>query len=99
MQSMDYLQDLLSRGEGKTLEFKRDLSSPDGFLKTVIAFANTSGGKVVIGVEDKTKTIRGVKDPLLLEEQILFTRPVHQRFADGPARVGVGAGRIERELH
>ena len=29
------LVDLLKRPEGKTLEFKRDLSSPDGALNTV----------------------------------------------------------------
>ena len=33
----------LGKPEGKTLEFKRDLSSPDGVLKTIVAFANTSG--------------------------------------------------------
>ena len=38
---MDLL-DLLKRPEGKTLEFKRDLSSTDGALKTIVAFANTA---------------------------------------------------------
>jgi ATP-dependent DNA helicase RecG len=46
---MDLL-DLLKRPEGKTLEFKRDLSSPDGALKTIVAFANTAGGILLIGV-------------------------------------------------
>jgi len=32
---------LLSRHEGKTLEFKRDLSSPDGVLRTIVVFANS----------------------------------------------------------
>ena len=40
---MDLL-DLLKRPESKTLEFKRDLSSPEGALKSVVAFANTAGG-------------------------------------------------------
>jgi predicted HTH transcriptional regulator len=38
------LVDLLKRPEGKTLEFKRDPSAPDGALRTIVAFANTSGG-------------------------------------------------------
>jgi ATP-dependent DNA helicase RecG len=38
---------LLSRIEGKTLEFKRDLSSPQNVLKAIVAFANTSGGIIV----------------------------------------------------
>ena len=40
---MDLL-DLLKRPESKTFEFKRDLSSPEGALKSVVAFANTAGG-------------------------------------------------------
>lgn len=30
---------LLKRPEGKTLEFKRDLSTPEDALKTIMAFA------------------------------------------------------------
>jgi ATP-dependent DNA helicase RecG len=43
------LVELLKRHEGKTLEYKRDLSSPDSILKCLVAFANTGGGIVVIG--------------------------------------------------
>ena len=50
-----------------TLEFKRDLSSPDGALKTIVAFANTSGGTLLIGVEDRARHVRGVPDALDLE--------------------------------
>ena len=53
---------LLSRNEGKTLEFKRDLSAPDGVLKAIVAFANTSGGVLVLGVEDGTKRVTGIRD-------------------------------------
>ena len=58
---------LLSRSEGKTLEFKLDLSSPEGALQAIVAFANTSGGVLVLGVEDGTKKIRGV--PNILAEE------------------------------
>ncbi|WP_369793141.1 helix-turn-helix domain-containing protein [Methanosarcina sp. 2.H.A.1B.4] len=37
------IAELLSRPEGKTLEFKRDLSSPRNILKTLVAFSNTAG--------------------------------------------------------
>lgn len=66
---MDLLE-LLRRSEGKTLEFKRDLSSPDGVVRTVVAFANTAGGCVLIGVDDRTRDVRGVVDPLSLEERL-----------------------------
>ncbi|SHE25881.1 AlbA family DNA-binding domain-containing protein [Actinomyces glycerinitolerans] len=55
--------------EGKTLELKRDLSSPDGPLRTIVAFANSAGGRLVIGVADDG-TVVGVEDPLAEEERI-----------------------------
>ncbi len=64
------LTETLLRPEGKTLEFKRDLSSPNSFLRTIVAFANTAGGTVVIGVEDRTRHVRGVADALDLEERV-----------------------------
>lgn len=64
------LTEILKTPEGKTLEFMQDLSSPQGFIRTVTAFANTAGGIVVIGVEDKTHYIIGIKEPLDVEERI-----------------------------
>jgi ATP-dependent DNA helicase RecG len=64
------LSELLRQPEGKTLEFKRDLSSPEGVLRAIVAFANTSGGTLLIGVEDRTRHVRGVADPLDTEERI-----------------------------
>ena len=56
--------------EGKMLEFKRDISSPKNILKTLVAFANTAGGRLVIGVEDGSKEVLGVENPLDEEERI-----------------------------
>ena len=64
------LVEILRKHEGKTLGFKRDLSSPDGVLRTVVAFANTSGGRILIGVEDRTKMVRGIRDVLVEEERL-----------------------------
>jgi predicted HTH transcriptional regulator len=56
--------------EGKTLEFKRDISSPKNIIKTLVAFANTAGGNLFIGIEDGTKEIIGVSNPLDEEERL-----------------------------
>ena len=64
------VHELLRSPEGKTLEFKRDISSPKGVIKTLVAFANTAGGILLIGVEDKTRNVLGVTDPLSLEERL-----------------------------
>jgi len=72
MQSTDLLE-LLKRPEGKTLEFKKDLSSKshDSLARTICAFANTAGGHIVFGIEDKTKYIKGVPNIQVLEETIV----------------------------
>lgn len=64
------LTDLLSQPEGKVLEFKENAKSADRIIKTVIAFANTAGGKVIIGVKDKDHSIVGVNNVLQEEERL-----------------------------
>ena len=55
--------------ESKTLEFKDDLFSPKPLLKTLVAFANTAGGSLVIGIADD-HAIVGVDNPLDEEERL-----------------------------
>lgn len=62
--------EILKQSEGKTIEFKRDLSSPINIIRTVIAFANTAGGTLVIGVEDKSHYVVGLSEPHVHEEQL-----------------------------
>lgn len=64
------LTELLKKPEGKTLEFKQDLSSPEKALRSLVSFANTSGGILLIGVEDKSRRVCGVTEPLRLEERL-----------------------------
>jgi predicted HTH transcriptional regulator len=64
------VEDLLRQSEGKTLEFKRDLSSPSGAIKSIVAFANTSGGTIVIGIDDRSRNVVGVPSPLDEEERL-----------------------------
>ena len=45
------LRELISLGEGQTLEFKR--STSDDFGREMVAFANSLGGTLLIGVDDK----------------------------------------------
>lgn len=63
------IEQILLQPEGKTLEFKRDLSSPRNALKTLVAFANSAGGRLVIGVDD-ARQVTGVIEPLDEEERI-----------------------------
>jgi ATP-dependent DNA helicase RecG len=60
---------LHTQPEGKTLEFKRNTSSPKNWLKTVVAFANSAGGRLVFGVADD-QTVQGVDSPLDEQERV-----------------------------
>jgi ATP-dependent DNA helicase RecG len=62
------LTEQVEKGESKTLELKKTLPKNENIAKTIIAFSNTSGGKLVIGVNDKRKVV-GVNDAVIFEMQ------------------------------
>ncbi len=63
------IETLLTFPESRTLEFKANLSSLKPILKTLIAFANTAGGILIIGIGDDKKLL-GVEDILASEEKL-----------------------------
>ncbi|MBR5889227.1 MAG: ATP-binding protein [Akkermansia sp.] len=53
----------IESGESEVLEFKRELPSKDKkVMKTVVAFANCQGGRIIFGVDDKTHEVLGVSE-------------------------------------
>ncbi len=64
------LDHLLQSQEGKCLEFKRDLSSPANIMKTLVAFANTAGGVMLVGVDDDHTVVGIPGNPLDEEERL-----------------------------
>lgn len=57
---------LIAEGESKTLEFKRELPKNEQIAKTMVAFANTSGGRLLIGVADNGEII-GIDENHIIE--------------------------------
>lgn len=55
-----YIRQLISQGEGLTLDFKFEISDARKIARTLIAFSNTEGGKLLIGVKDNGK-IAGIQ--------------------------------------
>jgi predicted HTH transcriptional regulator len=51
---------LATRGEGLHIEFKRKANHPDKIAKEFVAFANATGGVLLLGVDDDG-TVAGVK--------------------------------------
>ena len=58
------IKGIIARGEGETTEFKIQVPNANEsskLTKTVAAFANGEGGVVIVGVEDNTGKIVGIK--------------------------------------
>ncbi len=64
------LLDLIEEGENLTCEFKRKFSTAEKIAREIIAFANTRGGYLIIGVDDD-KEIIGVESEKTEAELVL----------------------------
>jgi len=60
------MQLVLEEGEGYTIEFKESLSNID---KEIVAFANSSGGRIFLGVGDDNE-VKGIRITNELKSQI-----------------------------
>ncbi len=67
---------LVEQGEGETVEFKRKVAHPDKIVREIVAFANTHGGNLLIGVDDD-RSIPGIK---FAEEEIFALEQAIQRW-------------------
>jgi len=65
---------LIFDGEGVTLDFKKTITSCEKIARTMVAFANNKGGRLLIGVADDG-TITGVKSED--EERYMITKAAH----------------------
>lgn len=77
---VEELQRLVAMGEGDQLEFKRRVPEARRIAKEAVAFANTDGGRILLGVDDQGSII-GLKDPdeqvfVLQEALATHTEPV-----------------------
>jgi len=54
------IQNWIKQGEGPTLDFKKVIKSPVKIAKTMVAYANSRGGRIVVGITDEGR-VKGVK--------------------------------------
>ena len=67
----DYnLREIISKGEDKNLEFKGRLREPKRFVRSVVAFANTKGGRIILGVDENNGKYVSVTEPKQAKETI-----------------------------
>ena len=69
------LKNLVRQGEGTSLEFKLKASHPEKIIREMVAFANSKGGKLLVGVGDD-KTIPGLK--FVDEEEYILVRAIER---------------------
>lgn len=78
--TLQELSRLTSLGEGTFLEFKRRVPRPERIAKEIIAFANTRGGQLLLGVDDDG-TVKGLRDAG--EEEFALRRAMRD-YCDPP---------------
>ena len=76
-------------GEGERLEFKRALSKDDvKWLKTVVAFANGRGGRMIFGV-DSDLTVTGMADDLFAAKDAIADAIANRITPMPPMSLGI----------
>ena len=76
------LEKEIQKGEGDNQDFKQTITSLYKIAKTIVSFANTTGGKIFVGVSDK-KTITGV-DP---EEEKYMINLAASQYCEPPIKI------------
>lgn len=85
------LLEILDSGEGLHVEFKRKVSSPEKIAREIIAFANTSGGTIIFGIDDD-KSIVGVVSE---KEEAEFISVAAHDWCDPPVNYMLSIFNIE----
>ncbi len=72
------LKELVKQGEGEHLEFKLKTNHPDKIVRELVAFANSEGGRLLVGVSDD-RFIKGLRYPD--EDEYILTRTIESSCA------------------
>jgi len=93
----DEIRELIKRGENENVEFKQEITeekTKDKFAETVVAFSNTSGGAIIIGVNDNCEVV-GIRDPRLEEDR---ARKILRSRCEPPVEPDITAREIDEKL-
>lgn len=93
--TLSELKKLIAPGEGQYIEFKKKADHPEKIVRELVAFANSGGGRLFLGVDDRGK-ISGLpfpdEDVFVMEAALIqYSKPA---FDLEPQRVKV-SGREE----
>ena len=102
-----YIKDLIKQGEHQQLDFKFEISDSRKIARSMVAFANTDGGRLLVGVKDNGKIagIRSDEEYYMLDNAAnMYCKPpvpfkVHVWPIDGKTILEVVIEKSETDLH
>lgn len=79
------IKNIISQGEGQQLDFKHSVKDAQKIARTLVAFANTDGGTLLLGVKDNGN-IAGIKSEeeiyMIETASILYCKPEVQFYSN-----------------
>jgi predicted HTH transcriptional regulator len=90
---MMFLKNLILEGEGQHLDFKYNISNAAKIAKSLVAFANTDGGRLLIGVKDNGNII-GVES----EEEIFMIELAAESYCKPPVTVKMNPIEVDGKI-
>ena len=88
------LSETIEKGEDTFTEFKEEKAHSDDLAAEIVAFANTEGGKILLGISDK-KEVRGVSNP---DKEMLRVENVSRNNCEPPLTVNIEKIKINNEI-
>src|ERR1051325_7311373 len=73
------IYELIKNGEDQYLDFKQSVNNPHKIARTIVAFANAEGGRIVVGVDDAGEVV-GVD----VEQEKFMLIQSGKKFCDPP---------------
>lgn len=104
---LSYIEALILEGESLTLDFKYNISDSRKLARSMVAFANTKGGRLLIGVRDNGSIagIRSDEELFMLEAAAnMYSKPeivfeAHEWTIDQKQILEVVIGESEQKPH
>lgn len=79
IENLETLRMYIFEGEHEKQDFKLSVSNKNKIAKTITAFANTSGGRILIGVDDK-----GQLNKIDIEEEMYMVDTASKEYCQPP---------------
>ncbi|RZS97560.1 putative DNA-binding protein [Cecembia calidifontis] len=87
----EFISELLKADEGEVLDFKQSINKSSKIAKTMVAFANTKGGKIAIGISDRKK-ITGID----VDEELFMIEKANKEYCFPPVEFSYEVYEIDR---